>query len=161
MRGQIGDAGLDCFADLFSDTFMVKRDSCVLTFSDVRDGFDAFVLSPLDVAKIPLGFRCAFFVDGRPSTDYWLEICNRSGFGTVAGVVPLASVVDSSYRGVPHYSIAKVVPGVVRITHGQKICQAVIHPFVDPHKVQVEIVSSIDDLGVTSRGDAGFGSTGG
>jgi dUTPase len=159
-RGKPGDAGFDVFADLVSIG--------ELGAINVKQG---------DQIKIPLGFRYSFFTkednewteDGQQliyippeiaSTDYWLEIKNRSGVGTKSGMVELAAVCDASYRGIPHYCAAKITPGEYAITHGMKIAQALIHPFVDPHKVDIVIVSSIEALGITDRGADGFGSSG-
>jgi len=152
--GKPGDAGLDCYADLsYHDTY-----------NDLR------VLAG-QVAKIPLGFHYAFKIrqinsDGHPSSrvrdtnNYYIEIANRSGFGTKEVVTELARICDASYRGIPHYSIAKIGGDVTTITHHQKICQALIHPFVDPYKVNIVLVNSLEELGITDRGSGGFGSTG-
>jgi dUTPase len=150
-KGKQGDAGFDCFA---------KLDNPVRLFT--RCG-----------VKIPLGFRYAFFEDGQVSSNYWLEIKNRSGVGTKYGLTELAAVCDASYRGIPHYSVSKTidcrwdndkqeivdVPSLI-INDGDKICQALIHPFVDPHAIRVTIVDTIDELGITERGSDGFGSSG-
>ena len=154
-KGKNGDAGFDCYADLTGETFTIngKPSHPVLETS-------SFELSRFHSAKIPLGFHYAFFIDGQPTTDYYFEIRNRSGFGTKECVVELAAICDASYRGVPHYSIAKVAGSTTVITHGQKICQVLLHPFVDPHQVELVIVNSLDELGSTSRGGAGFGSSG-
>lgn len=155
--GRQGDAGIDCYADCSAGSF---------------------VLEVGQTAKIPLGFRYAFFEDldpdrlmllqfGEeynnqvvPTNDYYLEIRNRSGFGTKECVTELSAICDASYRGVPHYSIAKVAGTTTQIEHHQKVCQALIHPFVDPHKVRFEFVSTIEELGSTSRGSDGFNSSG-
>jgi dUTPase len=152
--GKSGDAGLDCYADLtFNEPYV--------TLELIAGG----------VAKIPLGFHYAFKIrhinsDGYPSSrvrdtnDYYIEIANRSGFGTKEVVTELARICDSSYRGIPHYSIAKIGGDTTIITHHQKICQAIIHPFVDPQRIKIVIVDSLEELGSTCRGSDGFGSTG-
>ena len=155
--GKHGDAGIDLYADCYAGSFTLEVGQ---------------------TAKIPLGFRYAFFnetdPDGLaemqlgedfanqiyPTNDYYLEIRNRSGFGTKECVTELASICDASYRGVPHYSIAKVAGTTTQIEHHQKVCQALIHPFVDPHCVRFEFVSTIEELGSTSRGSDGFNSSG-
>lgn len=158
--GKEGDAGIDCYADC---------SKCDLSVFTIEAG---------QTAKIPLGFRYAFFMqsdaDGlaemqlgpefanrlTPTNDYYIEIRNRSGFGTKEAVTELASICDASYRGVPHYSIAKVAGETTVVAHHQKVCQALIHPFVDPHSVSFELVSTIEELGSTSRGSNGFNSSG-
>lgn len=140
--GRKGDAGFDCFADLSS----FKDNICLLV-----EGSSA---------KIPLGFHVALYEDDTPTDKYYMEIANRSGFGFNNGVTELSRIVDSSYRGVPHYAIAKITKGSVLMQHGDKVCQLLIHPFVPPSDVKVEVVSSLEELGSTSRGAGGFGSTG-
>jgi dUTPase len=155
--GRQGDAGLDLYADCSAGSFTLEAGQ---------------------TAKIPLGFRYSFFQDldperlmlmqfGEeyadqiyPTDDYYLEIRNRSGFGTKECVTELASICDSSYRGIPHYSIAKVAGTTTQIVHHQKVCQALIHPFIDPHKVRFEFVSTIEELGESTRGANGFNSSG-
>jgi dUTPase len=148
--GKSGDAGLDCYADLIGCQVELLAGQAV---------------------KIPLGFHYAFKIrqinsDGYPSSrvrdtnDYYIEIANRSGFGTKEMVTELARICDASYRGIPHYSIAKIGGDATIITHHQKVCQALIHPFVDPQKIKIVIVDSLEELGTTDRGSGGFGSTG-
>lgn len=152
--GKPGDAGLDCYADL---TYLLP--------------FTKFMLLAGESIKIPLGFHYAFKIrqinsDGHPSSrvrdtnNYYIEIANRSGFGTKEVVTELARICDASYRGIPHYSIAKIGGDVTTITHHQKICQALIHPFVDPYNINIVLVNSLEELGTTDRGSGGFGSTG-
>jgi dUTPase len=145
-RGKQGDAGLDCFADL--STF--DNQTCALNVGQS--------------AKIPLGFHYAFFYNNlgelTPTNDYYFEIANRSGFGLKEMVTEVSRICDSSYRGVPHYSIAKIGGDPTIIQHHQKICQMLIHPFVDPYKFEILQVESIEELGSTSRGSNGFNSSG-
>jgi len=140
-HGKRGDAGIDVFADMSS-------------LGGVK------VVQQFEQIKVPLGFHCAFWVDGHVSNNFWLEIKNRSGVGTKGGLVELASVIDSSYRGVPNYCAAKVTPGTYPINHGDKIAQMLIHPFIDPYKVTLELVDTIEALGPSERGSQGFGASG-
>jgi dUTPase len=147
-RGKEGDAGLDCFARVAAD-------------ADNGDGrhYSIDVLEGA-IAKIPLGFSYAFWENGVVSHNFWLEIKNRSGVGTNSGFVTVAEVGDANYRGEIHYCVAKVTPGKYSVKHGAKIAQALIHPFVDPYMVKIEVVSSIEELGPSARGVTGFGSSG-
>lgn len=159
-KGKPGDAGLDAYADLCTPV------SATLSVS-VNQG---------ELVKIPLGFRYAFverytdvkYLNGqtisytteRVSSDYWLDVRNRSGVGTKSGMATVAEVGDSNYRGVLHYCAAKITPGTFVVNHGDKIAQLLINPFVDPHKVDIEVVKSIEELGPSARGDSGFGDSG-
>ena len=148
--GKYGDAGIDVYADI-PHPMIIKQ---------------------FDQVKIPLGFRYGIWLMDRKfnqvsferdeyiTPDYWLEVKNRSGVGTKSGMVELAQVCDSSYRGIPHYCAVKVTPGEYFIHPGDKIAQILIHPFVDPHKVDIIMVETIEALGTTDRGSKGFGGSG-
>ena len=138
IKGKQGDAGLDVFANI-----------CL-----------PLTVSQFNSVKVPLGFRYAFWVDGKVSHDFWLEIKNRSGVGMRSGFTTIAEVGDSSYRGEINYCVVKVTPGEFVIYPGDKIAQALIHPFVDPYKINIEIVNTVEELGITDRCANGFGSTG-
>jgi len=148
--GKHGDAGLDCYCDLSS-----------------FDG-QSLEISAGESAKIPLGFHYAFKIKDisyhgvsiKDTDNYYIEIANRSGFGLKEMVTELSRICDAGYRGIPHYSIAKIGGPKTTVTHHQKICQALIHPFVDPYLVNIVQVSSLEDLGTTERGSNGFGSSG-
>lgn len=138
-KGKIGDAGFDAYACSANQ--------------------EMIMISQFEMVKIPLGIRYAFWVDGKVSNDYYFEIANRSGVGTKEGLTEVARICDASYRGIPHYAVAKITPGITIIKHEQKVCQMMLHPFVDPQLVDIEIVNSIEELGTTDRGADGFGST--
>lgn len=137
-KGKEGDAGIDAFANLSAPI-------------EVCQG---------DLVKVPLGISYAFWENGEVSHNYWLDVRNRSGVGTKSGLATVAEVGDSNYRGVLHYCAAKITPGTFTIQNGDKIAQLLINPFVDPHTVQIIEVSSIEELGPSSRGEAGFGASG-
>lgn len=148
-KGKEGDAGIDVFA---------RTDGVPLKTTQFDQKVAVF--GQFDLAKIPLGFSYAFEVDGETSHDYWLDIRNRSGVGTKSGFVTVAEVGDANYRGELHYCAVKVTRGDFHVGHGDKIAQALINPFVDPHKVDIVQVNSLEELGASSRGAAGFGSSG-
>lgn len=145
-KGKMGDAGLDVFARFHPSMMTGEPGSVDVNFQEM--------------VKVPLGFSYAFWVDGSVSHDYWLDIRNRSGVGTKSGFVTVAEVGDSNYRGEIHYCAAKVTSGFYTVRHGDKIAQALINPFVDPCKVQLLVVDTIEELGPSVRGTDGFGSSG-
>lgn len=154
-KGKVGDAGIDVYADTLA-----------------HSGYYSIKVHQGDSVKVPLGFRCSLSVidrawngysyeaTERDTTGYYLEIRNRSGVGMKSGFTELASIVDSNYRGIPNYCAAKVTSGQYIIEHGAKIAQMLIHPFVDPNDIDIVIVDTIDQLGITDRGASGFGDSG-
>ena len=134
--GKEGDAGLDAFAR---------------TGHEVIQG---------EIAKVALGFSYAFWEYGEISHNYWIDVRNRSGVGTKSGFVTVAEVGDSNYRGELHYCVVKASPGLYVVNPGDKIAQLLINPFVDPYKIKIEQVNSIEALGASKRGALGFGASG-
>jgi dUTPase len=139
-KGKAGDAGIDAYAALSEGTFL---------------GF-----AQGELVKIPLGISYAFWENGEVSHNYWLDVRNRSGVGTKSGFVTVAEVGDANYRGILHYCAVKTTPGTYSIFPEDKIAQLLINPFVDPHKIEIVQVSSIEELGTSSRGSNGFNSSG-
>jgi deoxyuridine 5'-triphosphate nucleotidohydrolase len=152
--GRLGDAGIDCY------------------YSG-----DNIELHQNDVIKIPLGFHCSLWAEEfvgedvingagcgiyqeRLTEDYWIEIKNRSGVGIKKGLVNLAGVVDSNYRGELQYCCSKVTSTPAKIDRYEKICQILVHPFVNPQNIEIRLVNSLEELGDTDRGVNGFGSSG-
>lgn len=81
-------------------------------------------------------------------------IWDKSGLSHKAGLKTLGGVIDAGYRG-------EVMVGMVNLGHephhfavGDKVAQLLVQPVVQP---TVTVVDQLDD---TTRGAAGFGSTG-
>lgn len=82
----------------------------------------------------------------------------RSGLAARAGlsIVNAPGIIDSGYRGEIKVCLINLDPADdIRIEPGERIAQLVIVPFVTAQFVEVE------ELDATSRGDGGYGSTGG
>ena len=154
-RGKPGDAGIDVYARV--DRFSVSWNEDI---PQVLSEEKQIVVRQFDDAKIPLGFSYAFFADGKISHDYFLDIRNRSGVGTASGFVTTAEVGDANYRGEFHYCVVKVKKGSYAVKDGAKIAQALITPFLDPYKVDIVQVNTLEELGLTERGATGFGKSG-
>ena len=80
-------------------------------------------------------------------------VCDRSSMAK-RGMKTAGGVIDAGYRGelgVMLWNIARAPQGVKR---GERIAQLLIVPIATPAPVEVE------DLGATTRGAGGFGSTG-
>ena len=111
---------------------------------------DDLLLHPGERALVPTGIAIEL-PDG-----YEAQIRPRSGLALRNGIalVNAPGTIDPDYRG---------EIGVIVINHGtepflvrtgERIAQMVIAPFVRAELVQV------DELGITARGDGGFGHTG-
>lgn len=83
------------------------------------------------------------------------QIRSKSGLSE-AGILVCPATIDSSYRGEMHVQVYSQWYGV-EIVAGQKIAQLVICPVASARLVEM---GSFEALSSTSRGPAGFGSTG-
>ena len=102
-------------------------------------------------ATIPTGIAIGI-ADSRTAAF----IFGRSGLGTRHGIVPAnaVGVVDSDYRGEILVSLANHSDVDFVVNHGDRVAQMVLMPVYTPQ------LCLCDDLDETSRGTAGFGSTG-
>ena len=108
-------------------------------------------LRPFERKKIPTGIKISI------PKGYAGFIQPKSGLAIKNGisVVNTPGLIDSGYRGEVCAILINLDPkNVFVIKKGDKICQLVIHKV---EEVKLEIV---EDLGKTSRGEGGFGSTG-
>jgi dUTP pyrophosphatase len=80
-------------------------------------------------------------------------IWDKSGL-SLRGVHRLAGVVDAGYRGEVRVVLANLSREPFAIQRGMKIAQMLIQPVAT-----VEVVEA-EELGGTSRGEGGFGSSG-
>ncbi len=108
------------------------------------------VIAPGDTKLIHIGVSMAI-PDG-----YFGGVYARSGLSTKEGLRPAncVGVIDSDYRGEIMVPIHNDSAMERIITPHQKIAQMVIQPYL---AVEFEETDTLDD---TSRGEAGFGSTG-
>ncbi len=110
-----------------------------------------FELKPFERKKIPTGIKISIpkgyagFVQPRSglAANYGISILNTPG------------LIDSGYRGEVCAILINLDPkNVFKFKKGDKICQLVIQK-VERVKIKIN-----EDLGDTSRGEGGFGSTG-
>jgi dUTP pyrophosphatase len=117
-------------------------------YADVKEDT---VLEPGETKLIDTGLQIEI------PEGYFAGIFARSGLATREGLRPAncVGVCDSDYRG--NYLICmhndSSVPRV--ITPHEKIAQMIVLPYL-----QLEFEETTGDLSETSRGEAGFGSTG-
>jgi dUTP pyrophosphatase len=115
-------------------------------------GLDIFsavdcVLEPGAAMAVPTGIKVAI------PEGYAGLIWDKSGI-SLKGVHKLAGVIDSGYRGEVKVVLVNLGREPFRIEKGMKIAQLLIQPVIE-----VQVVET-DELGETSRGEEGFGSTG-
>ena len=161
--GKRGDAGIDLFADI---SCFYGVDSSAYIIKNTENG-KTLLIDANRIYKIPLGFRYAFAEttnvgyhgqEHKIIYNHYLEIMNRSSIGTKNGFIPVAQICDASYRGIPHYCFYSTKKA--EIYQGEKIAQGIIHPFLDPFTSHtIKVVDTLEELGITDRGDGGFGST--
>jgi len=121
--------------------------------SDGAAGMDLFACEPKEIwpsqrAMIKTGIAMAI------PKDHVGLIWPRSGMAVRQGVDVLAGVIDSDYRGTIQVALINHGPMKVNVESGDRIAQMLIQPVV---RTTVTVVSSLSE---TSRGNAGFGSTG-
>lgn len=90
---------------------------------------------------------------------YEIQVRPRSGLSLKSGlrIANAPGTIDSEYRGEVGIIITNTGETAYAIEKGMKIAQLVIAP---TPMIQWEEVDTIDELGETSRGTGGFGSTG-
>ena len=140
--GSIKAAGIDLYADLGYTTARYV--------DGLKTVPDSITIHPHEVAKIGCGF--AF----QPPEGYAGYIYARSGLATKQHLRPgnCVGVVDEDYRG--EYIIPLFNDGDEDqiIHHGDRIAQLIFVPY------EQAILTEVDELDSTERGDGGFGHTG-
>lgn len=115
-----------------------------------EDRADGLVLAPMARAILPTGLRIEI------PAGYEVQIRPRSGLAAKFGLtIPNApGTIDSDYRGPLGVILANLGADPYTIRHGDRIAQMVVAPVV---QARFEVVA---ELGDTTRGTGGFGSTG-
>ena len=109
-----------------------------------------------DTKKIKLGIKCAAFMNGRPQSFYMYPRSSLSK--TKLRLANSVGIIDSGYRGELCGVFDNIGTTQVDVVPGSRLLQ-ICSPTLEP--IKLEIVGTEDVLGVTERGDGGFGSTGG
>lgn len=107
-------------------------------------------IQPGQIVKVPTGLSMAI------PRGYEGQVRPRSGLATRHGLtVPNApGTIDSDYRGELFVALINLGSQPVTISHGTRVAQLVIAPVA---RAALVVVSALEE---TSRGAAGFGSTG-
>jgi dUTP pyrophosphatase len=108
------------------------------------------VLQPMERRVVPTGLRVAI------PAGYEMQVRPRSGLALKHGITlpNTPGTIDSDYRGPLGVLLVNLGAEPYRISHGDRIAQAVIAPVVQADYVTVAA------LDATLRGEGGFGSTG-
>ena len=123
--------------------FSAGADLCACSETDIEIRAGETVLIHTGLAmEIPVGYAGMIFA--------------RSGLATKRGLAPAnkVGVVDADYRGEVMVALHNHSSETQIISHGERIAQLVIMPFLAASFVEAE---SLED---TVRGAGGFGSTG-
>lgn len=118
---------------------------------DVRAAVDATaVLKPGEIRLIPTGLRCAV------PHGYEVQVRPRSGLALKHGIIVVNSpgTIDADYRGPVGIILGNIGSEAFSIERGDRIAQLVVQQVVHP------IVTVVDSLDETGRGEGGFGSSG-
>ncbi|MQA88948.1 MAG: dUTP diphosphatase [Gemmatimonas sp.] len=117
---------------------------------DVRSAEADFVLSPGERRIVSTGFR----IELPPELE--CQVRPRSGLALRHGLtLPNApATIDPDYRGELKIILWNAGSESVTVTRGMRIAQLVFARFATPEIIEVE------ELGKTTRGSEGFGSTG-
>lgn len=141
------EAGWDicCVAD---DTFAEVDSACIKCGVELKRGDRARVLTCGATHLFHTGFACAI------DPGYAVLLWDRSGMGAKKQIHRLAGVIDCTYRGEWLVALTNLSRRIHVIKAGDKIIQGIIT------KVIPSQAGWVDTLPESSRGTAGFGSTG-
>ena len=121
---------------------------------DLTAAIDApLVLESLERAKVPTGLIIAL------PPGHEGQVRPRSGLAAKHGLTVLNApgTIDEDYRGELAVLLVNLSRDTVTIAPGERIAQLVVSPVTRALVLEVE---SVDELGSTTRGAGGFGSTG-
>jgi dUTP pyrophosphatase len=145
-RATAGAAGYDVRAHLLGRTVRVWRDGTEISESAAHGTLS---LAPNDVALVPLGFRA------RLPAGYEAQVRLRSSIAFKRGLMlPNApGTIDADYPDEWLVMVRNVSATHVRIDHGERIAQIILHRFATLEWVTGLVARSTDRSG-------GIGSTG-
>ncbi len=115
-----------------------------------EDRTGGLMLEPMQRALVPTGLRVAI------PQGHEMQIRPRSGLALRHGITLLNTpgTIDADYRGPLGVILVNLGAEAFRVSHGDRIAQAVVAPVVRG------TFAAVPSLGATTRGEGGFGSTG-
>ena len=108
---------------------------------------EGMIINPGERKLIKLGFRLEI------PNGWEVKIYPRSGL-TKKGIDIGIGTIDSDYRGIVHAQVINNSGEVFVVEPGAKICQ------IQAQQVNKIMLSEVDNLNETIRGEGGFGHTG-
>jgi dUTP pyrophosphatase len=90
--------------------------------------------------------------------ENWVGLIKDRSSIALRGGATTAGVIDASYRGEVKVAMHNLSKSPLRFEVGERIAQIVVVPHLAG--TQSQEVASLDELGSSERGSAGFGSTG-
>jgi len=132
-------------SDIPTPSYAHKGDSGVDLYST-----EDHILRPMERRLIPTGLKMAI------PNGYEGQVRPKSGLSLHYGISHANAVgtIDSSYRGEIKVPLINFSDKPYKVEKGKKIGQLIFS------KVEEAIFEEVEDLGMTTRNDAGFGSTG-
>lgn len=117
-------------------------------YADFGSGIDYLILEPGQRSLIPAGVSFAIPV------KHYGRISPRSGLAYKQGVDVLAGTIDSDFRGELGVILINLGQESIRVDRGDRIAQIIFQRY------ETALLTEVDELPVSVRGDGGFGSTG-
>lgn len=144
----------------FSFFLSTEAKSAELEFVPPRPGDAGFDLPSLGEQRIPAsGFallRTGVHVAIPPG---WVGLIRDRSSIALKGGACVAGVIDASYRGEVKIAMHNLGKEELVFRNGERLAQCVLVPHFHS-ELSTQEVQSLEDLGATARGAAGFGSTG-
>lgn len=118
-------------------------------------GFDLFVAADTTVpahgfADVPSGVHVQL------PNGYWGMLTGRSSTIRKRGLLVVQGIIDTGYTGELFSAVWNLTDKNVLLEQGDRVAQLIILP----NSTANSVLRRVDGLGATSRGGAGFGSSG-
>lgn len=135
------------FSRVASDVLIPQRQTSNSAGYDLH-AYESLIIPPGGRRLISTGLRFAI------PEGFYGQISSRSGLAFKNGVISIAGVIDSDYRGIVGVLLYNTSNSNFEVKKGDRIAQLIIIPISTP------VLSEVNSLEKTERGEGGFGSTG-
>ena len=155
-----GDVGLDIPVALpYKENYEAEVENYIMNCKDWDEDPDEITISEIKHGCVTInpGERYLVPTDIRIEIPegYWASIEARSSTSKQSLIVP-KGVIDEGYRGELFAQIINVGKSPVKIHHGDRLIQLIMHERV----VKDFDIVEVDELSESERGETGFGSSG-